>query len=158
MTKNPGKKSEEKKRRVLEDKQEPDYCEVCSKELDYYRSKQYSTCSKYCGNKLQGDTKRKNKLLRGRRNPNWKGYLYKTPAGIFETAEEASKYLQVSVPTIRRRCKLADIIIKPNYQIPVEYSGKTWREVGYCLLEIGIPYADKAIPQAWLDEPPKDQQ
>lgn len=37
-------------------------------------------------------------------------------------------------------------------------SKKSKTTYGSWCANLGIPYADKVIPQAWLDEPPKDQQ
>jgi len=54
-----------------------------------------------------------------------------TPVGCFYSSSYAAKITGISKSTIQSRCKNADTLVKPNYQIPKEFYGKTWRENGF---------------------------
>lgn len=109
---------------------DPKTCNQCNAILKY-SCRNNMVCSKQCANKLHSITLKMTRINSGRNNPSWSGNQLHTPVGIFDTGNEAAKLLNVTAATIRNRCKNADKIIKKNYQIPEEYIGKTWRQVGY---------------------------
>lgn len=56
---------------------------------------------------------------------------YCTPIGCFCSDRYASEILNINRNSIRSRCLNPDKIVKPNYQTPEEYWGKTWKENGF---------------------------
>jgi hypothetical protein len=112
----------------------PNTCKVCNNNLEY-KQRNRQTCSRACSNKMHSNKLRSVIPMSGRNNPSWSGKILHTPAGIFDTANEASKYLNISAPTIRSRCQHSNLVIKKRYNIPNEYIGKTWKDIGYYFLD-----------------------
>ena len=60
---------------------------------------------------------------------------YVTPCGCFDTSRSAAMFTGLAKSTILNRCILKQsIVVKPNYQVPEKYWGKTWMQNGYYLL------------------------
>lgn len=60
---------------------------------------------------------------------------YCTPQGCFYSANYAAKFSNHSKRTIAAWCNNPDKVAGDNYQIPLEYRGKTWRENGYYCID-----------------------
>lgn len=60
---------------------------------------------------------------------------YITPYGCFDTSISAQMFTGLAKSTILKRCiSKQNVIVKPNYQVPEKYWGKTWLQNGYYLL------------------------
>lgn len=60
---------------------------------------------------------------------------YCTPIGCFYSDRYASKITGLGRNCIKSWCKNPDKLVKPNYQIPEQYWGRTWRENGFWFKE-----------------------
>lgn len=54
-----------------------------------------------------------------------------TPFGCFIGDRDAAYFTGINRNRIRSYCKNPDKLVEPNYQVPEEYWGKTWRENGF---------------------------
>lgn len=63
-------------------------------------------------------------------------YWVHTPYGKFISVNEAAKISGHSHKTITKRCRNADVVIKPQIRLEPEFFGKTWREIGYYFEEL----------------------
>lgn len=66
-----------------------------------------------------------------RRSTGW----FCTPIGCFYSDRYAAKITGLGRNCIRAWCKNPDKMVKPNYQIPEQYWGRTWRENGFYFVE-----------------------
>lgn len=79
----------------------PKKCKICKGIISFEKRLSNTYCSRKCHSRsTKGRVGHK-----GANNPSHKGYYYKTPLGIFETAREAGKILGVSYTTIQNRCR-----------------------------------------------------
>lgn len=62
-------------------------------------------------------------------------HWYCTPVGCFCSDRVASEVTGIGRNSIRAWCLNPDKEVKPNYQIPEKYWGRTWRENGFYFLE-----------------------
>lgn len=118
-----------KELRVIEYLKYPKKCSICNIDLVYGKHNR-PTCSRKCADMLH-KIYMKETNNSGRNNPSWSGNQLHTPAGVFDTAKEASIFLGVSAPTIRYRCRNFDKIINHRQHTLPENIGKSWKDIGY---------------------------
>lgn len=106
-------------------------CIICNTILEYGKHK-IKTCSKQCNFKLISIRHIESFLVHGRGySVKNKTEIYITPQGIYKSTKLAAVANNVSSPTIRARCKNCNHIIKYNSGIPKDWSGKSWKELGW---------------------------
>ena len=73
----------------------------------------------------------RNNFLRTGRAFRSKNELYITPKGNFTSSKLAATANNVSRPTIGARCKKSNHTIKYNRDIPKQWQGLTWKQLGW---------------------------
>lgn len=62
-------------------------------------------------------------------------FWYCTPLGCFYSSRAASEYTGYGRNSIKSWCGNQDKYVNPNYQIPQEFWGRTWKENGFYIVD-----------------------
>jgi hypothetical protein len=113
----------------IEYNKSPKHCIICNNQI-LYKQRIRKTCSNICHFKSIS-IHHHTEFLKIGKSVTTPDELYITPKGDFKSSSLAAIANNVSVPTVRARCKRSEHVIKYNKNIPKEWSGKTWKELGW---------------------------